>query len=693
MNFLVVSFTLVGGGNAEETSYDLTTPAATAADIPPWGIDLGSVQQNIAPGDNFYQFSNGNWEKSAKIPDGKWSIGAQTLARKRTNALIERLVDDLLRQDWPAKSDEAKFVAVYRSYLNDNRKTRRGREPLKLFLHRVGDARSHEQIAALLGNYQLGAGGLFDLVVRIDPEGKRAYLPSLEPADLLLGRPLVYLRSEPHLQTKREEGAALLRKLLRQSGQVWMPQARVAAVLTLEAEIAALYPDREILRNVSQDRIFMSLKDLQTAAPSFPWAAYFSQSGITDTDRIHVRIGQNLERLGELFANTKVSVWRDYLRLRLMSEHGALLVDRIARNAEALEAVRLGVTYVRPDARERARALALRLVPDVIGRSYLKTPGLEARIADAKTIAEAIRGAFRLRIQTADWPTEVTKRRALAKLDSAAFMIGAPPNWNDYSGFTPNEQTLFENVYWKQQTQKISALARLKQPAGEARESIETLRSRVFFSPLQLGAYYLPRLNTVIIPANYLQAPYYDPNADMAVNFGALGTTIGHELGHAFDDQGSKYGPDGQLENWWTAKDRERFDGLADRLVDQFATYEAVPGIGVNGELTLGENLSDLVSLGVVYDAYERMRQKRSETERVPDRKEGMRRFLLGYTQKRQSLRRPHVAFELALPGVHSPPEHRVNGIVLNLDYWYEAFEVGPEHALWLPPEERIKVW
>ena len=682
-------------GFAEETKRRVGPVLEVNAEISPWGVDLTSGQQNTAPGDDFYQFANGGWEKTAKIPDGKWSAGSQTQARERTDAVIDELVNEILRQDWPPGSDEAKFVTIYRSYLNRNRKTIRGREPLRLFLRRIARARSHDEIAVLLGNYQLDAGGLFDVVVRVDPEGERAYLPSLESADLLLGRPLVYLRHEAHFQTKRREGAALLTRLLRQSGQLWMAERRVEDVLALETKIAALYPDTATRRNVSADRVFMSLEALERAAPSFPWRAFFSQSGIGDTDRIHVRTGEGLKQLADLFAETNVSVWRDYLRLRLMSEYGALLVDRIALNAEAMDALRRGVVYVRPEAEKRARDLAIRLMPDVVGRHYLEVGGLQDRIGATEIIAEAIRDAFRLRIQKADWPSEQTKLRALEKLDNVAFMIGGPPNWNDYSGFRPHAWTLFENVYWERQTRKLSAFSRLSRPKAEVevRESIDTLRSRVFFSPLQLGAYYLPRLNAVIIPANYLQAPYYDPYADMAVNFGALGTTIGHELGHAFDDQGSRFGPDGQLENWWTRKDRERFDMLGEELSNQFAAYEAVPGIAVNAELTLGENLSDLVSLGVVYDAYEQWRQAQSDTRHVPDRKEGMRRFLLGYAQKRKSKRRPNVAIELALAGVHSPPEHRVNGIVRNLDYWYEAFDIGPEHALWLAPEERIRVW
>jgi len=659
--------------------------------IAPWGVDLDGMEKTVEPGDDFYRFANGNWEKSAIIAPGKWSVSAQSAAQTRTDELIDRLIDDILDQRWPKGSEEAKFVNLYKSYTDRRRLGRLGTAPLRNFFSLISGSQTHAHVAELLGSYQLSAGGLFKIAVRIDPEGERAYLPSLEPADLLLGGHLNYLRDDPHIVEVRREGVELLSAMLGRAGQRRNMRARAQAVVQLETELAALYPTAEFLRDPSRDDVFMSVADLQRVAPDFPWQAYFRGHGIGEAERIHVRVWQNLEALAEVFAQTPTSVWRDYMRLRLMSDYGAYLSDGVAKKAEALESLRRGVPYVRLDTSRRAARLVMRLMPDVVGRAYLRDPRQQDRIAEVKTISEAIRESFRTRILAAEWPTQQTKVRAIEKLDAVEFIIGGPPGWNNFAAYTPNRTELFNNVYLARQNRKQAALGRLYHPAGQPRADLDVLRSRVFFSPLKIGAYYLPRLNTVLIPSNYLQAPFYDPSADMAVNFGALGTTIGHELGHAFDDQGSHYGADGQLEDWWAAEDRARFDALGAELSAQFESYEAVPGLKINTALTLGENLSDLVGLEVAYQAYETLRAAQGET--AVSKQQGMRRFLLGYTQKRKAVRLPNVALELALDGAHSPPVHRVNGIVRNLDFWYEAYGVHEEHKLWLAPEDRIKVW
>lgn len=665
--------------------------AAPEPQITPWGVDLEAMQKNIIPGDNFYLFANGAWENSAQIAPEAWSAGAVRQALDRTDAVTKQLIAALLSQTWPEDSDEAKFVSIYKAYADRKRVNRLGRQPVQVFLQAVGEAKTHDQIAEALGSYQLGAQGLFHVAVRIDPEGEKSYLPSLEAADLLLGSAHNYMREEASIAALRQEGTLLLEQLLRASGQRLAIGVRVQRVLQLETQIAALYASPEMLRANAAETVFMSLADLQRAAPAFPWASYFAARGVGQPGRVQVSVSKNLEAIANLFAATPVRVWQDYMRLLIMSADGAYLSDRIAKPAQALEALRRGTVYVAPDISERAGQLAMALMPDVIGRAYLNQSDQAAQIAAVATLAEAIRQAYRARILAAQWPSPATKMRAVEKLDALQFIIGEPPGWNDYADYKPSAKTLFENVYLARQQRELSALSRLRVRPDAPREDLTTLRRNIFFSPLQVGAYYLPRLNTVIIPANYLQAPFYDRYADMAVNFGALGTTIGHELGHAFDDQGSKYGPEGQLEDWWTPEDRARFEALSGQLADQFATYEAVPGINVKPGLTLGENLSDLVGLEVAYDAYLAV-QANQEGNALPA-KEGARRFLLGYAQKRQSLRRPGTALDLALTGPHSPPVHRVNGIVRNLDFWYDAFDVGPEQALWLAPEKRVKIW
>jgi len=413
---------------ADDTEASEARAGSVSAIIEPWGVDLESMQKTINPGDDFYGFANGGWEASAEIAPGRWSAGAQVSARERMDALTDDLIKDVLAQRWPHGSDEAKFVTLYRSYTSRSR-FQRGVLPLKWFLELISKTRSHTDIAEQLGNYQAGAGGLFKLSVRIDSEGKQAYVPSLEPASLLLGRQLNYLRDDPHLIAQRETGADLLTDMLRYAGQRRNAGARVQAVLQLETDI---------------DNIYMSIEDLERVAPDFPWQAYFRGHGLGDAKRIHVRVWQNLEALTELFERTPVLVWRDYMRLRLLSEYGPYLSDRIARKAEALDMLRQGVPFERLKTSRRAGNLAVSLMPDVIGRTYFRQTDNQMRIDEARVIAEAVREAFRVRIMAAEWPTPETKAKAIEKLDAIAFMIGRPPGWNDYSEYQPHRNNAFD---------------------------------------------------------------------------------------------------------------------------------------------------------------------------------------------------------------------------------------------------------
>lgn len=676
---------------ATATRANTADKGAVQAQIGLWGFDLDGMQKDVAPGDDFYKFANGAWQESAVIAPGDRSGGALQRLLSRADQKKVELVADLLETDWPENSDEAKFLNIYNAYLDRDQVDSVGVGPLRGFTQLISSARTHADIAEVLGHIRVDTGGLFRVAIRVDPENGQGYLPSLEPARLLLGRKHHYLSDAPESVAMRGQAIDQLAGLLRNLERWGNGKSRVRAVLELETRLAALYPENETLRDPSRDNLFLSLEDLERVAPAFPWETYFEKQDISQTDRLHIRVGENVTALAEVFAQTPVRVWRDYLRLRLLDKYGAYLSDDIAQEAEAFRALRRGVAYVRPSQTERATMLAERLMPDVLGRAYMESQIDPEKLERVQAIAEAIREAYRARIYAAEWLSAGTKTRAVAKLDAVQFMIGGPPGWNNYATYFPKSDKLFTNVYWARQLRRNAAVSRLDRPAGDPRPDLERLRSHLFFSPLVVGAYYLPRVNVIIIPANYLQTPYYDANADAAVNFGALGSTIGHELGHAFDDQGSAYGPEGQLENWWTPQDSARFSALGAKLSDQFANYEAAPGLKVNTTLTLGENLSDLAGLEVAFLAYQQFCEARDCL--LPDADEAKRRFLLGYAQKRRAVRLPHIARDLALTDPHSPPVHRVNGIMRNLDIWYEAFGVTEGDALWLAPEDRVKIW
>lgn len=661
------------------------------AQIAPWGFDLNGMDENTAPGRDFYKFANGTWAAQAVIAPDEWQAGPIIDIWDLTDKRAAELTHKVLGRRWEESSDEAKFVRIYRSYLDRSTSGRRQPSPIRALVQHIGQARTREDIAERFGNFRLNANGLFGVALRVDPLTGEGYIPSLEPTGLILGGKFAYLRDDPASRAVRSEASGLLVSLLRASGARRNARTRVERILALETQIANLLPDPAIGRDPQRSLTRMSPEMLAEKAPGFAWAIFLEKAGLGHVTAVDVASEDSLIAMTELFAATPVSVLKDYLRLRLMIDYGPFLRDNVARRAEALSALRRGTEYVRPSRSDRARELAHRLIPDVLARAYVAEYVNPQILHDVEAMAEMVRGAYGDRIRAASWLSAPTRERALAKLDKLDFIIGTPPGWNDYADYNPREETLFGNVYWSDQLRHESSLWRLNNAQRRGPADIETLRSHIFFSPLRTGAYYLPRLNTVILPAAYLQAPYYDPGADPAVNFGALGTTIGHEIAHAFDDQGSKFDENGKLQNWWGEADRAAFERIGAEMSLQFSQYEAAGGLLVNPGLTLGENLSDLVGVEVALQAWERMARDRGLAD--AERREGQRRFFLAYAQKRRSVRREHVAMGLALRDPHSPPVHRVNGILRNVDAWYDTFGVGPDDALWLAPEARVRLW
>ena len=668
-----------------------TISSAIDPEFAPWGFDLSGLNTNIRPGNDFYDYANGAWARSVNIAPDARVESVLSAAREITSDVSAVLIEDIIRQEWPEGSDEEKFQKIYSSYLDRSAVNRLGRRPIRAFLRKISRSWTRNELTSTLGSFRLDIGGLFAVRVRVDPRNGQSYLTSVEPARLLLGTREVYLHDDPLFEKRREDGIVLLAGLLDEISRYDANIQRVEDVIALETRLARLYPSRQTLRDPDQDNVFLGFEDLKALEPRFNWKAYFKERGVGVPEIVHVRLGGNLEAIVTEFRTTPMRVWRDYLRLRLMTSYGAYLSEPIVQKVRTFRAMLNGVEPEVTSVEQEAGRLAMSLMPDVVGRAFIRQHGDLTNFPEVNAMADAIKSAYRRRIEKADWLSTATRHKAIEKLDAVAFLIGGPDAWNHYGRLPAREDSLLHNVYWARQIKAEATLSRLGQVAGSPDSDIGELRSHLFFSPLQVGAYYVQRLNTVIIPTSYLQPPFYHSQADMAVNFGALGTTIGHELGHAFDDQGSKYGPSGQLTDWWQKEDRARFDALGERLGAEFAEFTAYKNIKVDPDLTLGESLSDLAGLEIAYEAFREF----AKLDDLPalERKEAQQRFLLGYAQKRRSVRRPSFALELALTGAHAPPVHRVNGIVPHFDVWYEAFDISPDDALWRAPEDRLTVW
>jgi predicted metalloendopeptidase len=672
---------------ADAQSGEQSAAATIVSSVP------GNIQHHPNPGDDFYLFANQSWLSEVEIRTDSLSAGAVDDARRRTETDIARIEMDLLAGIWPAGSAERKYQILYNAFLDERRAERLGLSPIRDGLRGIRQARTHSQIAVLLGNYSLNAGGLFDVTLKVNQHAGQAYVPTLAPARPLFGLADLYLREDAHAVAMREQGAELLVYLLRQGPSRFNARARVDAVLRLETRLARLAPVANAERDPTRNQRLVSREDLAELAPRFPWANYLASQGLGG----HIQLGLapfgDLNAVAEVFAETPVSVWRDYLRLRLMIRFGRYLSEDIAVVTERLGQLRAATPRPVPSRQERASHFAQWILPDLLTRKYAQSHLTPETIDAVEDMAEQIRSIYRQRISAADWLGPQTRAAALEKLDSLQFMIGVPPDWNAYPADRWANTDIFAYAYDKLLSRHLSNLARYRERPPEGGRDIEALRRNIFFSPVQVGAYYLPRLNAVILPAAYLQPPFFDPDADLAQNYGALGTTIGHEIGHAFDDQGSQYGPTGAFENWWSPQDRARFNDLARRLSSQFAGFEAAPGVPLDPQLTLGENLSDLAGLETALDALLAISAQAGKPMTEEVRRATLQTFFLSYADKRRRIRRPETDRQFAPRDRHSPPHLRTNIILSNIDAWYEAFGVRERHALWRPPEARLSLW
>ena len=644
-------------------------------------------------GDNFYLFANHLWVSEVEIPPNSLSAGSLNEARTRTEAELSRIETDLLAATWPEGSAEQLYQKFYNAFLNETRINRRGLRPVSDALNGIRQARNHEDIAVLLGNYRFDAGGLFDITLKVSQQKDRAYTPELGLARPLLGLPDIYLRDDEDAKAVRARAADILEQMLRRTGRRFRARQRVEAVLHLEAELARLAPAANAERDPARSQPLYAADDLAALAPEFPWALYLTNQGLGGDIRLSLAAFDDLAAITHVFRKTPVSVWRDYLSLRLMVRYGAYLPEDIAIMTERVGQLRSATLRPLPSRAERASEFAQWMLPDVLARPYVERHLTPETIAAVEDMAGHMRAAYRRRIEAADWLDPQTRKVALEKLDTLDIMIGVPPDWNDPPASVPATGDVFAHAYRKFQARHLSLLSRYRErPPGGMRDVV-TLRQNISFSPLRVGAYYLPRLNAIVLPAAYLQPPFFDPEADIAENYGALGTTLGHEIGHAFDDQGSQFGPTGAFENWWTAKDRARFDQMASNLSAQFAGFDAAPGVPLDPQLTLGENLSDLAGAETALDA---MQSRISEDGQPPDlaaKRALLQRFFLSYARKRRRVRRPETDRQFAPRDRHSPPDLRTNITVSNMEAWYEAFGVSQADTLYRAPEDRLTIW
>ncbi|KAA0111192.1 M13 family metallopeptidase [Mycolicibacterium sp. P1-5] len=653
------------------------------------GIDLSHVEAQVRPQDDLFGHVNGRWLTEYTIPGDRATDGAfRTLYDRAEEQVRELITEASGGAGGEAGTDEQRIGDLYASFLDSEAVERRGVQPLLDEMAHIDAAADPAALAAVIGALQrTGVGGGVGLYVDTDSKNSSRYLVHVTQSGLGLPDESYY-RDEQHaaiLNAYPAHIAAMFALVL--GGTADDHSERAARIVALETKLAAAHWDVVKRRDADLTYNLRAFTDLPAEAPGFDWAGWVGALGASpDTvAELIVRQPDYLTAFAELWSSNEFADWQDWARWRLINARAAYLTDAVVEANFDFYGRRLSGTEEIRERWKRAVSLVEALMGDAVGRVYVERhfpPDAKARM---DVLVDNLREAYRVSINDLEWMTPETRKRALAKLDKFTAKIGYPKKWRDYSTLVIDRNDLYGNVIRGAEVEHARELAKLGGPVD---------RDEWFMTPQTVNAYYNPGMNEIVFPAAILQPPFFDADADDAANYGGIGAVIGHEIGHGFDDQGAKYDGDGNLVDWWTDEDRTEFGSRTKQLIEQYETFVPrglEPSHHVNGAFTVGENIGDLGGLSIALLAYEL--SLKGKPAPVIDGLTGQQRVFFGWAQVWRTKSREAEAIRRLATDPHSPPEFRCNGVIRNMDAFYEAFEVSEDDELYLEPDRRVRIW
>jgi predicted metalloendopeptidase len=654
-------------------------PAGPKPAIGDFGVDLTAGKPEVKPGDDFFAYANGTWYEHFEIPPDRSSFGVFNQLDELSKDRVREIIETAAAAQPAAGTPAQKIGDYYAAFMDQAGIEARGMAPAQDDLKRISAANSKQDIATLFG--MAGFASLFDLDLPPDLKNPDQYSVVISQSRLGLPDRDYYLKDDPKLKEIRDKYTAYIEQMLSLGG---LPEAHAKArdIMAFETEAAKVQWPIERRRNVDEVYNPRTKAQLTAYAPGFAWQAFLDASEIGSRQDLILSELTAIKDLAALFNRTPLPTLKSYLTFHYLSDHAPYLPKRFdaARFDFYGRALR-----GQPQQRDRWKR-AVDEVNDSLGEQVGQLYVAKYFPAESKAkmleLVGNLRAALSERIDEIEWMTPDTKSRAHEKLATFTPKIGYPDRWKDYSGLEVRRDDPAGNArraalwHWRYQ------VARLDKPVD---------RDEWQMTPQEINAYYNPLNNEIVFPAAILQPPFFDPNADAAVNYGAIGAVIGHEIGHGFDDQGRKFGPDGSLKDWWTQKDTQVFTGRVSKLINQYSEFEALPGLKVNGANTIGENIGDLGGLNMAYRAYQLYLQGKPAP--VIDGLSGDQRFFLSWAQVWRAKYRDGALRELVMSDVHSPSYFRVNGPLPNIDAWYAAFNVQPGDKLYIKPADRVSIW
>ncbi len=644
-----------------------------------WGFDLSGMDASVKPGDDFFKFANGKWLERTEIPADRTNYGNFAMLRELSEARVRAILDEAAAGKL-TDPDAAKIGAAYAAYMDEALAETLDAKPLAPELAQIRKVKTRDEFTALMGKANTsGFTSILPVFVSIDAKAPTKYAVMSATGGLGLPDRDYYL--QPGFAEKKAKYQAYVEQLLTMVG--WeRPAENAKAIVDFETRLAEVSWSRIERRDRDKTYNPMSPTELNAYTPGFDWNRYLAETGLPKVDRIIVTTNTAYPKFAKVYGETPLETLKAWQAFHLADGAAPLLSKRfVDANFQFRDKELAGQPELR--ARwKRAAAFMDGAIGESIGRVYVSRyfpPESKARMDE---LVGNIRTALHGRIEKLEWMGPDTKTRALDKLAKFTVKIGYPTEWRNYAGLEFKRDDLYGNALragtwdWKRR------VARLNQPVDKKEWGM---------TPQTVNAYYNFANNEIVFPAAILQAPFFDPDADPAINYGGIGGVIGHEISHGFDDQGRKSDGDGVLRDWWTAEDNAKFKVQADRLGAQYSSFEPLPGVKVQGGLTMGENIGDMGGLSLALDAYRA--SLKGAPPPVIEGLTGDQRVFLGWAQVWRQKMRDEALRQQVTTDPHSPAYYRVNGTIRNIPGWYDAWNVQAGDKLYVTPEERVRIW
>ena len=654
------------------------------------GINLVNMDTTVSPREDFFRFVNGRWLDTNEIPEDKTVWGSFNELREKTDADALALLEGAAKSDsLDPKSDQAKAVYLYKTIMDTVNRNKQGIEPIKPYLAKINAIENKQDLQNYLTEMQMyGGGGFFNFGVGADRKDSNMNVAYLNPGGLGLPDRDYYVADDSDSKDKKQKYEEHVARMLQYLGDSPEEAGKNAEkVVNFETTLAKPRLDKVERRDARKTYNPMTVAQLQKTVPAVEWNRYFTEIGAKSFDTIIVSQPRYMEAVQKAIASNSVEDWKQYLRWSLLNDAAGTLTTEIEdANWDFYGKTLTGAQKQLPR-NERALATINQSIGEALGKLYVEEHFPAEAKKKAEEMIQNVIKAYENRIDKLTWMSDSTKVKAKQKLETTTIKVGYPDEWKDYSKLevkSPEQGgSYFQNMLNAARWNVQKDIADLGEPVD---------KKEWFMAPQIVNAYYNPSYNEIVFPAAILQPPFYDYKADAAVNYGGIGAVIGHEISHGFDDSGSRFDAEGNLNNWWSDKDLEQFETLGGKLADQYSAVEVLDSVYINGKFTLGENIGDLGGVNAAYDGLQIYLKENGNPGKIDGYTPEQRFFLSWATVWRTKMRDEALRNKIKTDP-HSPGQYRATVPLQNIDAFYEAFDIQPGDPMYVKPENRVKIW